>query len=388
MARKSYKAKEPVRIRFKELTNGNKSIYLDIYQEGKRVRDFLKLYLVPERTTTDRTQNEQTMRAANAIKSQRIIELANTTAGLTQKQGEKVILSDWLRNYPRTQAQKSPKLLLLDNATANAVELFAGRKVLLSEVDRDFCAGFARYLSRDYKGKDGKRITQNSAHAYYARFVCALNVAVRNGVIAANPCNLLSSSDKIKATDAQRCYLTQEELQRFADAVPVCEKRYIEGINVTKQAFMFSCFCGLRISDVRALSWGNITTTADGQMRIEIRMQKTQELLYIPLSKQAQTYLPVRGAAADNEKVFARLSNSPQTISDNVRNIAAAAGINKHVTFHTARHTFATLLLTKGADLYTTSKLLGHADISTTQIYAKIVDAKKQEAVSLLDNLF
>ena len=70
-----------------------------------------------------------------------------------------------------------------------------------------------------------------------------------------------------------------------------------------------------------------------------------------------------------------------------VRQLAAAAGINKHVTFHTARHTFATLLLTKGADLYTTSKLLGHTDISTTQIYAKIVDAKKREAVELLDNM-
>ena len=116
-------------------------------------------------------------------------------------------------------------------------------------------------------------------------------------------------------------------------------------------------------------------------------MQKTQEPLYIPLSQQALAYLPARGDAAGDALVFADLkSNVP--INAHIHAMAAAAGINKHVTFHTARHTFATLLLTEGADIYTTSKLLGHADIATTQIYAKIVDAKKQEAVGLLDNIF
>lgn len=67
---------------------------------------------------------------------------------------------------------------------------------------------------------------------------------------------------------------------------------------------------------------------------------------------------------------------------------AKEAGIQKHVTFHTARHTFATMELTMGADLYTTSKLLGHTEVRTTQIYAKIVNSKKEEAVSLLDSAF
>jgi hypothetical protein len=58
------------------------------------------------------------------------------------------------------------------------------------------------------------------------------------------------------------------------------------------------------------------------------------------------------------------------------------------ITFHTSRHTFATMMLTLGADLYTTSKLLGHANVKTTQIYAKIVDSKKVEAVNLVDNVF
>ena len=115
-------------------------------------------------------------------------------------------------------------------------------------------------------------------------------------------------------------------------------------------------------------------------------MKKTQEPLYVPLSQRALDYLPERGNSTDEDNVFLCLTTDSR-LNKHVAQLAASAGIKKHVTFHTARHTFATLLLTEGADLYTTSKLLGHTDISTTQIYAKIVDEKKQEAVSLLDNI-
>ena len=65
-----------------------------------------------------------------------------------------------------------------------------------------------------------------------------------------------------------------------------------------------------------------------------------------------------------------------------------AAGINKHITFHCARHTFATMMITIGVDIYTVSKLLGHSKVTTTQIYSKIIDKHKAEAVSKLDSLF
>ena len=67
---------------------------------------------------------------------------------------------------------------------------------------------------------------------------------------------------------------------------------------------------------------------------------------------------------------------------------AQKAGISKHISFCTARHTFATMMLTLGADIYTTSQLLGHTDIRTTQIYAKIVNRKKDEAINLVNGLF
>jgi site-specific recombinase XerD len=75
-------------------------------------------------------------------------------------------------------------------------------------------------------------------------------------------------------------------------------------------------------------------------------------------------------------------------VEKTLKNWAKAANIGKAVTFHTARHTFATMLLTKGGDLFTVSKLLGHKDISTTQVYAKIVDQKKNDTVNLLNDVF
>ena len=380
MARRSLKVKEPVHIRYKQLAGGAKSVYLDIYSNGKRRYEFLDLHLIPEHTTADRLRNEQTMRAANAIKAQRIIEVANEVAGVTREAGKKVLLLDWLQNYPRTQAQKSRSVLQQDQCACNVLKQYAGEHTRLSDIDRAFCLGFINYLTHTYKSTNGRNLSQLAASNYYSRFVCALNAAVRNGLIARNPNAQLTAAEKIKAPTAQRCYLTTEELQRLTKAKP-----QTAAAEVTKQAFLFACFCGLRLSDIRALRWADISES-NGQKRIEIVMRKTQEPLYIPLSKQTLLYMPKQRHAAADAKVFADL---PQivAISRHLHDMAAAVGIAKNVTFHTSRHTFATLLLTQGADIYTTCKLLGHADISTTQIYAKIVDEKKQEAVNMLDNI-
>ena len=102
MARKKkvVKAKEPIRLRFKELANGNKSIYLDIYRDGKRSYEFLKLYLIPEVDESSRLQNSNTLQAANAIKAQRVIELTNSEAGVIKTSSRsKMLLIDWMKSY-------------------------------------------------------------------------------------------------------------------------------------------------------------------------------------------------------------------------------------------------------------------------------------------------
>lgn len=151
-----------------------------------------------------------------------------------------------------------------------------------------------------------------------------------------------------------------------------------------KIAFLFSCFCGLRLSDVRALQWKKIIED-NGNIHLELRQKKTGRMLYLPLNKQAQAYLPrTRGSAEDG--VFSLPCTA--TIDLQLKKWAQNAGINKNLTYHMSRHTFATMALTMGADLYTTSQLLGHADVETTQVYAKIIDAKKEAAALLIDSLF
>ena len=147
--------------------------------------------------------------------------------------------------------------------------------------------------------------------------------------------------------------------------------------------YLFACFVGLRYSDIQKLVWGDLATDEQGNTRIigETKKTKTAFNNLVPLS--ALQFLPARGK--DFEPVF----NLPGNVFTNrkLSEWAKAAGIDKKITFHTARHTFATLLLTKGADLYTVSKLLGHSNISTTQIYAKVIDKKRDEAASLLNEV-
>ena len=152
-----------------------------------------------------------------------------------------------------------------------------------------------------------------------------------------------------------------------------------------KDAYLFSCFCGLRISDIIRLQWKDVFVDG-GQYRLSVSMQKTKEPIYLPLSSEALKWMPERGNKTPEDKVFDL--PSPNTINILIKPWAKAAGISKRFTFHTARHTFATMMLTLGADLYTTSKLLGHADVKMTQVYAKIINKKKDDAVNLVNGLF
>ena len=115
-------------------------------------------------------------------------------------------------------------------------------------------------------------------------------------------------------------------------------------------------------------------------------MQKTKNEITIPLSHNAMRWLPKAKSAKGSEPIFGYINNT--AISRTIKSWAAKAGINKYITFHCARHTFATLLITYKVDLYTVSKLLGHSDIKITQIYAKLIDQKKIEAINAIDKNF
>lgn len=137
--------------------------------------------------------------------------------------------------------------------------------------------------------------------------------------------------------------------------------------------------------DARKLQWGSIKKTSDGKKQIELVQQKTGAVAYIPLSDNALQWLPSKGKKTGDDNVFELPHVS--TIEKWLGHWGEAAGVKKHITYHVSRHTFGTLTLTYGADLYTVSKLMGHSNIHTTQIYAKIVDENKRKAVELIPKL-
>lgn len=171
-----------------------------------------------------------------------------------------------------------------------------------------------------------------------------------------------------KSESHERQYLTLDELRLLANT---------PALEIVKNAFLFSCFTGLRYSDIISLEWDDIRNN-----RITKRMQKTGEIVYIPLNKNALKFMPKQNA----KLVFKDLP-SVQTISRILSKWVQQAGITKKITFHCARHTFATLALANGADLYTVSKLLGHSEITTTQIYAKVLDEGRKKAVDAIPEL-
>lgn len=387
MAKTPKKVKEPVRLREKQLSDGSKSLYLEYYKgysigengeiKTQKEYEFLKLYLIPETNPLQKQINANTMKAANAIKAQRIIELANGKAGIKDSQQGKMLFVDWIDYYKTLKADKSKGLLYQIDECKRIVIGYSGEKTRLRDVDVEYCRGFINYLTNVHTTSTGKHYEKVSAQNIYRIFSRALNAAVKRDLIPINPCSKLGDEDKIDVPPSKRTYLTIDEVKTLIDTP--CRSEEI------KRAYLFSAFCGLRISDVCRLRWADIVVE-NGKTKVELVQKKTGNPLYLPLSQQALCWLPERGKKANSEAIFTLPTECP--INDTLREWATAAGINKNVTFHTSRHTFATMMLTLGADLYTTSKLLGHSDVKTTQIYAKIVDKKKEEAVSLVDNVF
>lgn len=387
------KLKEPVRIRFKQLSNGNQSIYLDYYTGdvirkenyvgGKRKYEFLKLYLIPERTREDRAKNEATLALAKAIQSKRIVEVQNDAHGFQNTNKSKANLLDYLEvirsqsvelgsvNYARTVLN-----------TIRVLKLFRGDYIAFRDVDKHFLSEFTDFLRQIPKAskygvlKTGGQLSNNSVVSYYGTLRTAINKAFKEGLITVNPTKEFDFADKVRQEPSRREYLTIEELKLLINT----ECRHA----IIKQAFLFSCLCGLRVSDIRKLTWSDLQQSG-GRVRIEIKMQKTKEPLYLPISDEALKWLPERGTAKDGDFIYPLTHEG--TVNDTLQHWAKVAGITKHISFHVARHTHATMMLTLGADLYTVSKLLGHKNIATTQIYAKIVDKKKEEAIGLIPNL-
>lgn len=347
-----------VKLRKKKLSDGRYSIYLDLYLNGQRQYEFLKLYL-----GKDKAQNKETIRLAESIRAKRELDVQNSEYGFVPQFKKRVNFVEYfqliVKSKPETERAWGNCLKHLKDFTSGHIQFAAITETWLEQ--------FKSYLLT--------KVCQNTASTYFSKIKTALRKAVKDKIIINNPSETIA---QIRKTDTERNFLTLEEIQKLF--VTDCKKH-----SEVKRAFLFACYTGLRLSDVQALTWQSINLQDN---KLQFKQQKTKNVEYFPLSETAKKLL-CSGMGnilpLPSNKVFNLLSR--HSIASVLKQWCKDAGIAKHVSFHTSRHTFATLALTLGIDLYTVSKLLGHKKIQTTQIYAKVVDEKLKNAVALLPTI-
>lgn len=346
------KVKEKVHINQRPTKGGGFSLHLDYRIGGKRVREFLKLYLVPVKSPADKIKNAETIRLATEIKNKRIRELDSGELNVeVPKKVENILAIDYLRKKIRGIRVKNSR----DNNENMVKHLEAfNRHATLAEINRDFYKKFVDNLL--------SKMSINSARLMAVLLKARLHDAYIDGMIASMP-DLYGITPKKESTNID--FLTLDELKAMAST---------DAPEDIKNPFLFCCFTGLRFSDVKALRWENIDNGV-----IILRMKKTKEIVRVPLSDNAKRFLP-----ETKEKGLVFQIGPLNTLTRVLKIWAKEAGVNKNLHFHVSRHTFGTLALEHGAAIYTVSKLLGHRNVETTQIYAKVLDEGRKKAVDAI----
>jgi integrase len=352
--KKDIKAKEPVRLRYKPLANGNKSIYLDKYRDGNREYEFLNLYIIPEVATSDKLRNDETLRTAKAIQAKKIIDLQNDENGFkSTATNSKINLLQYIQhlaneNLERTGNKRSNYHNLL--SLNRHLEAYNGTGITLKHFDEAFVMGFLAYLrtAKSFNKPNGKPaplISQNTRHKLFAKLKFVATKAHKGGIISNNPFLKIDTADKPQSEESKREYLTVEEIKQLIKTD--CKD------NRLKRAFLFCCLTGLRYSDVTKITWGNFHTDNKAGTELQFKQQKTKGIMYLQISQEAVKWLPNRNEAADTDIIFPLPKND--YANKQLAKWVQSAGINKKITFHCSRHTAATLNLTLGVCMEVTS---------------------------------
>ena len=242
--------------------------------------------------------------------------------------------------------------------------------LIFANISLSLLEKFKQFLLKAPQGGSKKgTISKNTASTYFSVFKAALKQAFVDGYL---PIDIAAKVKNIQWQESRREHLTIEELNQLAETP--CDNPVI------KRAALFSALTGLRHCDIQKMTWKEISKEGE-HYRVNFTQQKTKGVEYTPISEQA--YLMCGEAGYPDELIFGGLPD-PSWISRPLAKWIEAAGITKHITFHCFRHTYACLQLSSGTDLYTVSKMLGHTNIRTTQIYAKVQDDKKEQAADAI----
>lgn len=231
--------------------------------------------------------------------------------------------------------------------------------ISLKEVNHMFLHNFEIYLMTSCGCKE------NTTAKFLQRFRTIIIMAKNNGWIHIEP----FANFKIRFKKTDRGYLTQQEIDI------IMQKKFAsERLERVRDIFIFSCFTGLAYIDVKNLRNSNIRTSFDDGLWIMGKREKTGVNYNVPLLDVPKQIIDKYSGKLPDDKVLPVMSN--QKMNEYLKEIGTVCGIDKNLSYHLARHTFATLTLTKGVSIESVSKMLGHTNIKTTQIYARITDVK------------
>lgn len=368
-----------VTLRKKSISKNRQSLYLDFYpaipnpKTGEPTRrEFLGLYISDKPNgPLDKQHIKETLRIGEQIrqKKESILNKPEIYSDYEKKQlkikqmGE----SNFVEYFKKLTDKR------VDSNHSNWVSAhrylntFTNGKIKFADLNEAFCDDFRNHLLTIKSNKSTKTsLAQNSAFSYFSKFKAALRQAYKDGYLQSD---LNLRIDNVKYAETNRAFLTIEELNALVKAD--CDNPLI------KRAALFSAFTGLRFSDIKKMVWGELEFIKGQGNFIRFTQQKTKGVEMMPINDQAYSLLGERKNPTDlviNGLNYSAYENT------HLAKWLGLAGITKKITFHNFRHTFATLQLSLGTDIYTISKMLGHRNINTTQIYAKLISPTKRIA--------
>jgi integrase len=367
-----------VHLRRKKIANGKESLYLDFYPpvkgaDGKLTRrEYLNKYIYQNPKNADeKLHNKENLIIAEGIKNRREKEILNEQDGIFNAQNKKRDFLEFFQNLCEKRKESEGNYGNWLSAL-QYLRAFTKGKCRMGDITPEFCVNFKEYLLHTDKLNTvkGLKLSQNSALSYFNKFRCAVNDAYEARLLNENP---LRQVKGIKQKESKREFLTHEELQTLArtecDLLPL------------KNVALFSALTGLRWGDISKLKWADVQLTETGYF-IHIIQNKTTDVIMHPISEIAVKLLGEQGKP--NEVIFEGLKYSDSN-NDKIKRWVLRAGIHKKISLHNFRHTYATLLLNDGVDIYTVSKMLGHKKIETTMIYAKVLSETKIKAANTIN---
>jgi integrase len=335
-------------------------IYLDIHVNGKRTWESLHLSV-----SSDKKQNKEIMHLAEICRSKREAQITSGEWGLLDPIEGKRSLYSYMEELGKNLDKKAQV-----NKCLKYLKEYQGGNIAIGQVTEKWIEDFQIYLLRDTE------LSKITANRYSSAIRFALRKATRDRIIPRNPAEGVRA---IPIPESDKVFLTPEEIQRLAQT----DLGGSLGAEI-KRAFLFGCFTGLRISDLKSLVWGDVIREP---LQIAKRQEKTDRKVFIPLHVTAWGIINDGAIHNHKEIIFPELTKTKTNTNQYLITWAKRSGLEKQIGWHTARHTAAVLLLEGGAEIYTVSKLLGHTNLKTTQVYAKATDKMKREAVNGLPKI-